>query len=107
MGFAAVHPEDRPQFMAHWERALQDGMPMEREIRLRRADGEYFWFLHPIVPFRGESGHVVKWIATVTDIHALKQSEESLRDERKQVGWQRGPGQRLLPFGSEAHRSWT
>lgn len=58
---------------------------MEREIRLRRADGEYFWFLHRIVPFRDESGNIVQWIATLTDIHALKRSEESLRDERKQI----------------------
>jgi PAS domain-containing protein len=56
---------------------------MEREIRLLRADGEYFWFLHRIVPFRDESGNVLKWIATVTDIHALKQSEQELQQQQQ------------------------
>jgi PAS domain S-box-containing protein len=84
-GFAAVHPEDRPEFLAQWERAVQDGTPIECEIRLRRADGEYFWFIHRIVPFRDESRNVLKWIATITDIHSLKRSEESLKDERKRI----------------------
>ena len=83
--FAAVHPEDRPEFIAQWERAVQSGTPMEREVRLCRADGEYFWFLHRIVPLRDQSGTVLKWIATITDVHALKRSEESLKDERKRI----------------------
>ena len=84
-GFVAVHGEDLPEFIVHWEQAVRAGMPMEREIRLRRADGEYFWFLHRIAPFRDESGNILKWIATITDIDALNRSEESLKDERKRL----------------------
>jgi len=82
-GFVAMHPEDRPQFLAQWERAVQTGTPLEREIRLRRADGEYCWFSHRIVPFRDDSGNVLKWIASVTDIHALKRSEQALRQQEQ------------------------
>ena len=84
-GFVAVHPEDLPEFIAQWEQAIRAGTPMEREIRLLRADGEYFWFLHRIVPLQDEAKNVLKWIATITDIDALKRSEESLKDERKRI----------------------
>ena len=83
--FEAVHHEDRPDFLAQWKRAVQFQTPIEREIRLRRSDGEHFWFLHRIVPFRDDSGNVLKWIATLTDVHALKSSEESLRHKHKHI----------------------
>jgi PAS domain S-box-containing protein len=97
-GFVAMHPEDRPQFLAQWEQAVQTGTPLEREIRLRRADGEYCWFLHRIVPFRDDSGNVLKWIATVTDIHALKRSEQALRQSEVYLA----EAQRLSQTGSWA-----
>ena len=59
------------------------GTPLECEIRLRRGDGEYCWFLDRIVPFRDDSGNVLKWIATVTDIHALKRSEQALPQQEQ------------------------
>jgi PAS domain S-box-containing protein len=80
--FPAMLPEDQLEFLSQWEHAVQTETPVEREIRLRRADEGYFWFLHRIVPFKDESGNVFKWIATITDIHALKRSEKSLREER-------------------------
>src|SRR5215831_3265258 len=83
--FEIVHPEDRQDFLAHWERAVQFGTPMEREVRLCRADGEYFWFLHRIVPIRDDSGSVLIWIATLTDVHSLKRSEESLGNDRQRI----------------------
>jgi PAS domain S-box-containing protein len=106
-GFVAMHPEDRPQFLSQWEQAVQTGTPLECEIRLRRAGGEYCWFLHRIVPFRHESGNVLKWIATVTDIHALKRSEQALRQQEQTLRQSEAylaEAQRLSQTGSWASK---
>jgi PAS domain S-box-containing protein len=109
-GFVAMHPEDRPQFLAQWEQAVQTGTPLEREIRLRRADGEYCWFLHRIVPLRDYSGNVLKWIATVTDIHALKRSQQALRQQEQTLRQSEAylaEAQRLSQTGSWAWNPGT
>src|SRR5215831_21296932 len=36
--FRAMHPGDRPEFLAKWEEAVESGVSLEREIRLRRSD---------------------------------------------------------------------
>ena len=51
----------------------------EDEMRLRRADGEYRWFLIRTVPLRDEQGNIVKWYGTGTDIEDRKQAEDTLR----------------------------
>jgi signal transduction histidine kinase len=53
--------------------------PSESEIRLRRADGKYRWFLVRIVPLRDESGKIAKWYGVSTDIDDRKRVEEQLR----------------------------
>jgi PAS domain S-box-containing protein len=73
--FAAAHPEDRKEFIAQWEQAIEAGTPMEREMRLRRGDGKYFWTIHRIAPLRDGSEKVVKWFATITDIDALTRKD--------------------------------
>jgi signal transduction histidine kinase len=55
------------------------GEPFEREMRLRRADGEYRWFLVRVVPLRDERGHIVKWCGTSTEIEDRKRAEDALR----------------------------
>src|SRR5437867_10520786 len=50
------------------------------EMRLRRADGEYRWFLVRTVPLRDEQGNIVKWYGTSTDIEDRKRAEDALRE---------------------------
>jgi len=47
-----VHPEDLPRVMEKWSVDMVAGEPYEGEMRLRRADGEYRWFLNRTVPLR-------------------------------------------------------
>ena len=49
--------------------------PTQLECRLRRADGVYRWWLIRGVPLRDESGEILKWFGTCTDIDDLKQAE--------------------------------
>jgi signal transduction histidine kinase len=45
-------------------------------MRIRRADGEYRWFLARAVPLRDKRGKVVKWYGAATDIQDRKRAEE-------------------------------
>jgi PAS domain S-box-containing protein len=79
-GWAAEwHPEDCATLVEEWRASLAAGEPFNKEARLRRADGEYRWFLLRAVPLRDELGNIVKWYGTTTDIEDRKRAEEALR----------------------------
>jgi PAS domain S-box-containing protein len=51
----------------------------EMEARLRRHDGVFRWFLMRVEPLRDESGKIVRWYGTCTDIETLKETEAQAR----------------------------
>jgi PAS domain S-box-containing protein len=51
-----MHPDERAGVVAKWRTAVETGTPYENVRRVRRADGEYRWFLSRGAPLRGESG---------------------------------------------------
>ncbi len=76
---AAVHPDDLNRLVEYWLSILPSGQPGEIEARLRRFDGQYRWFLFRANPLCDESGKIVKWYGTTTDIEDRKQAEYKLR----------------------------
>ena len=74
-----THPEDLDRVVNNWQAVLVSGEPLEIEVRIRREDGNYRWFLARAVPLRDGKGNVAKWYTTVTDIEDRKQAEEKLR----------------------------
>jgi two-component system, LuxR family, sensor kinase FixL len=78
---APFHPDDRASCDAKWRAAVAAGAPFEHEVRLRRADGAYRWFLIRGVPLRDELGTIVKWYGTNTDVEDRKRAEEALREQ--------------------------
>jgi two-component system, chemotaxis family, CheB/CheR fusion protein len=76
---AVVHPEDGPESVERWRTALAEGKVFDAEYRLRRADGEYRWFIGRNVPLHNDAGEVVSWFGTATDINDLKEAEQALR----------------------------
>jgi PAS domain S-box-containing protein len=81
---SAVHPEDLPRVMEKWLADRAAGEPSEDEMRMRRADGEYRWFLVRTAPLRDEQGNVVKWYGVSFDIEDRKQAEEALRSSERE-----------------------
>jgi len=81
----AFHPDDLPPLMERWRELLASGEPGEMEARLRRHDGVYRWFLIRVEPLRDETGKLLRWYGTSTDIETLKQTEEKLRDEEREL----------------------
>jgi PAS domain S-box-containing protein len=79
----AIHPEDPASSLNEWRTAFVAGRPFEFEARLRRADGEYRWFLFRGEPLRSEVGKIVKWYGTTTDIEDRKQAEWSLQEAQE------------------------
>src|ERR1700757_2808775 len=75
----AFHPEDLPRLMEKWQKMLVSGESDEIEARLRRHDGVYRWFLIRAQALRNDSGKIVRWYGTSTDIEDLKQSEQGRR----------------------------
>jgi PAS domain S-box-containing protein len=76
----AFHPDDRKGSYVKWDAIRASGMPGGLEARLRRFDGEYRWFLFQALPLRDESGNIVKWFGSSTDIEDRKQAESALHD---------------------------
>lgn len=67
-----VHPEDLPHATQRWSAALRTGIPHEFEFRLRRADGEYRWYLARQVAVYDSEHRIARWIGTCTDVHDQK-----------------------------------
>src|SRR5467141_3792910 len=76
---SVVHPDDLARYADKWRSALAAGEPTESEVRLRRPDGNYRWWLTRTVPLRDELGNIVKWYGTAIDIEDRKRAEEALR----------------------------
>jgi PAS domain S-box-containing protein len=75
---AAVHPDDLNGLVTTWQAILASATPGEAEARLRRFDGEYRWFLFRTNPLRDDSGEIVKWYGTNTDIDERKRAAQAL-----------------------------
>ncbi len=82
---AAFHPEDLPALMETWRKLLASGESGEIEARLRRHDGVFRWFLIRVEPLRDETGEIIRWYGTSTDIEERKQAEEKLRQEEMEL----------------------
>src|SRR6266436_3049633 len=81
----AIHPEDRVPLLQKWQGLLVSGEPGEMEARLRRHDGVFRWFLMRVEPLRDDSGEVIRWYGACTDIETLKQTEERLRHDEREL----------------------
>ena len=80
-----VHQDDVARAVATWIENRAAARSFEDELRLRRADGQYRWFLVRTVPLKGKDGTVIKWYGTGTDIEERKRAEEALRAMSRQL----------------------
>ncbi|EFH88089.1 PAS domain S-box protein [Ktedonobacter racemifer] len=81
-----IHPEDREGNRAQWQQARDMGDMFEHEARLRNSQtGEYRWFLVRSMPVRDETGQILKWFGTCTDIEDQKRTEQQLKESRESL----------------------
>lgn len=70
-----VHPDDRERCGDNWRRALREGTEFRIEVRNRRRDGVYRWFVTRAVPLHDESGRIVQWFGATTDIDEIREAD--------------------------------
>jgi formate hydrogenlyase transcriptional activator len=75
------HPDDVQRVREERYKGLSDTAPFENEQRALGKDGKYRWFLIRYNPLLDESGNVIRWYATGTDIDDRKRAEDRLRNE--------------------------
>ena len=71
----ALQPEESVRLLALWQSKVAAGEPLEIEGHLRRFDGTYRWFLFRAMPLLDNSGNVIEWFGTNTDIDDRKRAE--------------------------------
>jgi PAS domain S-box-containing protein len=74
-----LHPDDRDRCAAAWRKVLATGEDYQIEVRNRRHDGVYRWFLTRARALKNSRGQVIAWYGTTTDIHDRRTAEEQLR----------------------------
>jgi antitoxin ParD1/3/4 len=78
---AAVHPDDRDDYLASVANAIGREEFFESHLRYWHADsGEYRWYLERGVPDRAEDGTVRGWLGAGVNIDRQKKAEASQQD---------------------------
>src|SRR5713226_7858836 len=72
-----VHPDD----LERLNRAASSGSAYELELRVRKGDGSFRWFLSRFNPLHDEKGQIKRWYIASTDIDDRKGIEEKLQQE--------------------------
>jgi PAS domain S-box-containing protein len=76
-----LHPDDVAVCEQKWAWAVHSGEPYQIEYRFKdHRTGGYRWHLGRAAPARDESGAVVRWFGTCTDIDDQKRAENALKD---------------------------
>jgi len=80
LGFVhLVHPDDRPAFMAYYEKYLREGGNHQIDFRVFQPDGQCLWIEARSETVRDANGRVVLLLGTAQDITAHKNAELALR----------------------------
>lgn len=80
-----LHPDDYERSWEVWRNSLSTGALYEIEYRMKKFDGTYNWFLARAQPLRNESGEIVKWFGTCTDIQEQRKILEELEKTKKEL----------------------
>jgi PAS domain S-box-containing protein len=80
-----VHPDELPVVRQSWIQAVETNTQFALEIRLRRAEGTYDWFLCKARPLRNEQGEIVRWYGTNTSITKIKELEQKLLQQTEDL----------------------
>jgi formate hydrogenlyase transcriptional activator len=75
------HRDDFDRTVAERNAGLSGGLPFDSEMRVLFKDGQYRWQLVQYNPLKDESGQIIRWYGTTTDIDDRKKMEERLRNE--------------------------
>jgi two-component system, cell cycle sensor histidine kinase and response regulator CckA len=78
-----VHPEDRERVRQSWNHSVTNAVPYAEEYRIRARDGAERIVVVSGVPVRDESGKVLEWIGTYTDVTEHRDTAAKLVQAQK------------------------
>jgi PAS domain S-box-containing protein len=76
---ALVHPDDVPEYVQTFQRAVQEHQAFNAEARVRRADGEWRWIAVYAEPRFSPGGEFLGHVGVCPDITERKQAEQAIR----------------------------
>ncbi len=76
-----VHPDDFDRVKTLVDRSVTNPAAYEAEMRLRRGDGTYRWFLVRYNPLRDDQGQLIRWYLACSDIDDRRRTEDRMRNE--------------------------
>jgi formate hydrogenlyase transcriptional activator len=76
-----VHPEDLERYVNARQKGLAGSAPFEMDVRRRRKDGQYRWFLCRFNPMQDEKGNALRWYVAQTDVEEGKQAAQRAHNE--------------------------
>lgn len=75
----ALHPEDRERILDRWYRSTEDNLLFKSEYRFQHPDGAVKWVVGEAVAQKTETGQIISYVATITDITEQKRAEEKIK----------------------------
>lgn len=93
------HPDHVDRVVKRVQYSRETGEIWEDTFPLRSSSGEYRWFLSRAVPIRNQTGQIVRWFGTNTDVTSQREAEDALRhphDELESLVQQRTASLRRL-----------
>jgi PAS domain S-box-containing protein len=78
----SIHPSDRELVAMEWNTAIQENRPFQLEYRFQNQAGEITWAYGQAVAEHDESGKIIGYIGTITDISDRKATEQALKLQR-------------------------
>lgn len=79
----AVHPDDLTHVRHRLAQAIQNKHELNIELRIKKHNGEYAWFLAQGKPFLNDEGILDKWYFALTNIHHQKEAELALGESEE------------------------
>lgn len=77
---AAIHPDDKDEFVRHWQDAIVSGAEFQGQCRLSVPDGRVRWVQMKAVALHDDIGTVTGYIGSCVDVTESVKSEETLRN---------------------------
>ena len=80
----SIHPEDRPEFLHHWQLTLDQRRELDRELRVLNPRGAQLWVSCRIRPMRDSASRITGYLGVLGDITDRKKAE-ALRTDVESV----------------------
>jgi len=79
----ALHPGDRARVLAEWMKAAQNNEPFRTQCRFRHRDGTIRWILSQGLAERDETGGIVGYVGSLTDITEQREAQLRLAESER------------------------